>query len=339
MGSEERLTMTGAAGEVAAATAGDPPFRAVVEGTKRPPPQRLEQPRAEVKLDEASIRLGGGGKRELVKVPVGAFLMGSLGDEPGRDGDDGPALRVRIEKPSRRRTYEVTQAEWHAVMGSRPSEFEGSWNPVETVPWNDRRESLRKSNARVAGGSFRRPAQPALLRDVLPDVPPFAFVRREEMARLRLDDHGLAEAGQRVEIARDDVVFLERDLRARDRARLRSEDPGARPEDTALHPDRRHEIRCDLRECDGRRRGERVLRRRGPDGERQRRRVPRRLRDSESPNFDLPPADRRPRGPKPPHFDDGCGVVLDRTGSKVGSVRTVCRLPMRGSLAFRGRRR
>ena len=29
--------------------------------------------------------------------------------------------------------YEITQAEWRAVMGKNPSEFKGSIKPVETV--------------------------------------------------------------------------------------------------------------------------------------------------------------------------------------------------------------
>jgi formylglycine-generating enzyme required for sulfatase activity len=33
--------------------------------------------------------------------------------------------------------YEVTQAQWEAVMGSNPSHFEGDGLPVERVSWND----------------------------------------------------------------------------------------------------------------------------------------------------------------------------------------------------------
>jgi hypothetical protein len=42
--------------------------------------------------------------------------------------------------------YEVTQAQWQAVMGYNPSSFKGGNNPVENVSWNDVQEFLKKLN-------------------------------------------------------------------------------------------------------------------------------------------------------------------------------------------------
>ena len=38
--------------------------------------------------------------------------------------------------------FEVTQAQWQAVMGSNPSKFKGDNLPVETVSWDDVQEFL-----------------------------------------------------------------------------------------------------------------------------------------------------------------------------------------------------
>ena len=59
--------------------------------------------------------------------------------------------------------YEVTQAQWQAVMGENPSEFKGSENPVENVSWDDCQEFLKKLNAlssvKKSGLTFRLPTE------------------------------------------------------------------------------------------------------------------------------------------------------------------------------------
>lgn len=54
--------------------------------------------------------------------------------------------------------YEVTQKEWHDIMGSNPSNFSscGDDCPVENVNWNDIQEFLQKLNAK-SGRTFRLP--------------------------------------------------------------------------------------------------------------------------------------------------------------------------------------
>ena len=43
--------------------------------------------------------------------------------------------------------YEVTQAQWEAVMGGNPSEYKGAEHPVECVSWDDCQAFLAKLNA------------------------------------------------------------------------------------------------------------------------------------------------------------------------------------------------
>ena len=59
--------------------------------------------------------------------------------------------------------YEVTQAQWEAVMGENPSRFKGADNPVENVSWDDCQEFLKKINAlpsvKKSGLVFRLPTE------------------------------------------------------------------------------------------------------------------------------------------------------------------------------------
>ena len=52
--------------------------------------------------------------------------------------------------------YEVTQAEWLAIMGDAPSEFAGDQLPVETVSWRDVNAFIAKLNAKT-GRLYRLP--------------------------------------------------------------------------------------------------------------------------------------------------------------------------------------
>jgi formylglycine-generating enzyme required for sulfatase activity len=56
-----------------------------------------------------------------------------MGSNTGED-DERPVHTVQI-RSFRMGRYEVTQAEWIAVMGSNPSNFKGDTLPVENVSW------------------------------------------------------------------------------------------------------------------------------------------------------------------------------------------------------------
>jgi len=101
---------------------------------------------------ELTLDLGGGVTMELVLVPAGEFLMGSPESEVGRDDDEGPQHRVTIARPFYLGEYEVTQAQWQAVMGSNPSFFKGDDElPVENMFWEDCQRFCEKLNERIAG--------------------------------------------------------------------------------------------------------------------------------------------------------------------------------------------
>jgi formylglycine-generating enzyme required for sulfatase activity len=69
--------------------------------------------------------------------------MGAPLSETGRDKDEGPQSDVTVPNLYMSK-YEVTQAEYKAVMGSNPSSFKGDDLPVDSVSWNDAVEFCRK---------------------------------------------------------------------------------------------------------------------------------------------------------------------------------------------------
>ncbi len=122
-------------------------------GSRAPTRAAASSPRPERALD-----LGGGVRLELVEIPAGQFLMGSPPDEPGRKEHEGPQHVVTFARPFWIGKYEVTQAQWQAVMGANPSWHKGADWPVTGVNWEDCQEFCRRLSARV-GRTVRLPSE------------------------------------------------------------------------------------------------------------------------------------------------------------------------------------
>ncbi|MBI3653268.1 MAG: SUMF1/EgtB/PvdO family nonheme iron enzyme [Acidobacteria bacterium] len=93
-----------------------------------------------------------------VKIPVGEFMMGI--DDHG-DNQDVPHL-VKLTRPFEMGKYEVTQAQWQALMLENPSNFKSDKSdrqPVENVSWDDVQEFLEKLNALKDGYKYRLPTE------------------------------------------------------------------------------------------------------------------------------------------------------------------------------------
>jgi formylglycine-generating enzyme required for sulfatase activity len=80
--------------------------------------------------------LGNGVTLEMVEIPGGTLIMGSPKSEAGRDLDEGPQHQVTVPVFFMAK-YELTQAQYQAIMGSNPSRFPGNNRPVERVSWNN----------------------------------------------------------------------------------------------------------------------------------------------------------------------------------------------------------
>jgi formylglycine-generating enzyme required for sulfatase activity len=105
-----------------------------------------------------TVDLGGGVSLELVWIPADTFTMGSPSGEANR-GNDETQHRVKLTKGFWMGKYEVTQEQWQAVMGSNPSHFKGSKNPVEQVSWDDCQSYIQQLNRKVQGVGFRLPTE------------------------------------------------------------------------------------------------------------------------------------------------------------------------------------
>ncbi len=96
----------------------------------------------------------------FVRLPGGTFTMGGTEKEqrdylaslpPGRR--QGARKLLAAEQPRHKVTlspfliakYEVSQVQWHRVMGTSPWQFTGDDLPVEQVSWDDCREFCKKT--------------------------------------------------------------------------------------------------------------------------------------------------------------------------------------------------
>jgi formylglycine-generating enzyme required for sulfatase activity len=94
---------------------------------------------------------------DLIWIEPGTFTMGSPEDELGRESDE-TQHEVTLTQGYWLGKFEVTQAQYEAVMGENPSRFTGADLPVEKVTWNDAKEfcvkltEIEKAAGRLPGG-------------------------------------------------------------------------------------------------------------------------------------------------------------------------------------------
>ncbi len=91
----------------------------------------------------ASIILPNDKDLDMIWVEPGTFMMGSPQDELGKQGNE-TYQQVTITQGYWMGKYEVTQAQYEAVMGTNPAGFRGDNNPVEFVSWDDAMEFCAK---------------------------------------------------------------------------------------------------------------------------------------------------------------------------------------------------
>ncbi|EME71797.1 hypothetical protein H261_01072 [Paramagnetospirillum caucaseum] len=95
---------------------------------------------------------------EMVVIPAGSVTAGNPKDYEDPEPDAPKRPSITIAKPYAIGKYEVTQAEWEAVMGSNPSGTKAPNNPVEHVDWKIIQEFIAKLNAK-SGHTYRLPTE------------------------------------------------------------------------------------------------------------------------------------------------------------------------------------
>ncbi len=109
-----------------------------------PKPKIIEPPKPRVIHQNFAEDLGNGVKLEMIAIPGGSFQMGS---EDWFD-DAKPVHRVTLS-PFHIGKFQVTQAQWQAVMKNNPSRFKGDTLPVEQVSWNEVSDFCRKLSEKI----------------------------------------------------------------------------------------------------------------------------------------------------------------------------------------------
>lgn len=99
---------------------------------------------------------------EMVVIPAGSFVMGTPDAARAAPNDSSndkekPARTIQMKSFSLGR-YEVTQAEWVAVMGDNPSENEGKNLPVDHVSW-EMAQSFVEKLSQLTGKKYRLPSE------------------------------------------------------------------------------------------------------------------------------------------------------------------------------------
>ncbi len=103
----------------------------------------------------------------LKLIPAGEFMMGSPDNDKDAGSDEKPQHRVRISKSFYLGVYEVTQAQYKAVMGNNPSSFPPNGDgkdkvagqstdqyPVDSVSWFDAVNFCNKLSAKEGRRPF-----------------------------------------------------------------------------------------------------------------------------------------------------------------------------------------
>ena len=103
----------------------------------------------------------------MTVIPAGRLLMGSAAPGSATMSDEEREFDIGFEESPRHAvqiaafalgTYEVTQREWQAVMGTNPSVHRGEMLPVDSVSWEEAKVYVDKLR-QLTGKDYRLPTE------------------------------------------------------------------------------------------------------------------------------------------------------------------------------------
>lgn len=114
--------------------------------------------------EEKTIFLPGNVPITFCYIPSGEFIMGSSETEKDRSHYELNQHLVKINNPFWMGKYEVTRAQWNAIIGRHTSTISDASYPVRCISWNDRGIFLSKMNVlksikEFGWGRFRLPTE------------------------------------------------------------------------------------------------------------------------------------------------------------------------------------
>jgi formylglycine-generating enzyme required for sulfatase activity len=126
------------------------------------PPTNLPKPPTNTNLNinptsSFTEDLGNGIKLEMIAIPGGTFLMGSPENEAERSSNESPQHQVTVPSFFMGK-YQLTQAQYQAIMGVNLSAFKGDNRPVENVNWDDAVAFCQKLTQKT-GKNYRLPSE------------------------------------------------------------------------------------------------------------------------------------------------------------------------------------
>ena len=126
-----------------------------MEGEAEGEPVEGELEGESVEVETQTLWLPGEVPLILVKIPAGTFQMGSPDTERNREAGEGPVHGVTIGSEFYLGKYEITQAQWLALMESWPTTAPpaslgaGDDYPAYYVSWEDARDFVDALNAHI----------------------------------------------------------------------------------------------------------------------------------------------------------------------------------------------
>jgi formylglycine-generating enzyme required for sulfatase activity len=112
-----------------------------------------------------TVKLAEGVSIDFVYIPAGSFAIGAApGEEGPLDDSEEPQHIVELSKGFYLAKYELTQAQWRAVVGTQPWRRrqyvkEGAQFPATYITWVEVEEFVRRLNKKASKDLYRLPTE------------------------------------------------------------------------------------------------------------------------------------------------------------------------------------